>query len=196
MSFVIFADGWWKLAITLGVVIGGVVLNAIKEAHEAKNRKRKFGGKIPDDAMSRWDVPRGNANRPAQATVGKDNSHVKSETLRSGQKPQKVKLTRKPADDSAPTHQAKVSKRHLTSAIESRHSETVHSDLEKKHLESAVSTRTVVGDDLGIREAPESALDPARMSGPASIISMLGASEQLTRAFMLSEVLGPPKGFK
>jgi hypothetical protein len=204
MSIVLMADVGWKLAITVGLIIGGIILNALKEMQEARARKRKFEARDPKDRLGESLDPASELERYARETARQSSSKPPAATqaakprrtpaTRSGQpqRPAAGSPGKTTASETEQPHRAQVSRRHLVRSIESRRAEAVHSELEEKHLVSEVSTRTVVGDDLAV-EPPEPLQGP-RSRLPSPFVGLLGQGESLTRVFVLSQIFGPPPG--
>jgi hypothetical protein len=99
--------------------------------------------------------------------------------------------TRQPQPASA--RKQAVGQRHLAGGIETRHQDELHSTLENQHLSAKVPSKSlgqaiesvVVSPVFDIRGLPPAAGDPV-------LNAMMRDNQQLTRAFVLGEVLGAP----
>jgi hypothetical protein len=89
---------------------------------------------------------------------------------------------------------SQVLHRHLSSALEQRHQESMHSELEKKHLRSDVSSRHLSAIESQV-DSGSTKFRPDR--GDMTITDLIPQDRNdFTRAFIFSQIFGPPAGLQ
>lgn len=202
MNVFLLADGWVGVVpfIVFVVYVIGSMMKGLESFKNSQQQMRKPPGRASDPrteleeflkSMSEDERRRREGNRPTRPpNTGPrlPGNTVKREKNRSNTRSRPVEQETVPSGP--------VSKRHLHSELEARHSRDLHSALESKHLESSVGQRHLPSSDLApdpVIIAPTATVASSRGAHQPSVVrQVLRNREQLAFTFMMGELMGRP----
>jgi len=202
MSVALFAAGnWFEIAMIVAFLIWGAgrALESLQDQRKQANQKLRRKP-VPGEPRPEPD-PRNELENFLQELGVKTQQRepqrrepaVRQPQRREGRKRRSQSQPQPVLQHTETVKRGTVSKHHLVSEIKDRHRETIHSQLEDEHLETHVAEKPVVAEVF--REAkPATAMQDIHGDQSDALRGMLQDGNQLTRAFILGQVLSSPVG--
>ena len=181
-------------------LISAAVKNRQQQAEREKvrprNRQAPEGQQEPAKELERFLnelTDQRKKNQKAQPPVRK-----KPVDTRAQQRQQKT--TRQPSAPVRPTREPETTRgsqvlhRHLSSSLDQRHADSMHSELEKKHLKSEVIGRHLSSMDSGMTLSTMKRSSERPDAPLADLVPR--DSNEFARAFVMSQIFGTPVGLQ